>query len=373
MTRLLVLCEYPSLNGGERSLLTVLPEIRAAGFDLRVAAPSRGPLADALHHADVEVVPWDLRGTHHARPPLDEARQQLEQLLRRDGPRLIHANSLSMARIAGPVAQQMGIACLGHMRDILRLNRAAVRDLNCNRLLLAVSHATRDWHVQQGLSADRTRVVYNGVDLDRFSPRPATGWLHRELQLDRGAKLVGAIGQIGLRKGLDVWLDAARRIAGRDPEVRFLIVGQRFSQKAEAVEFEQRLFEQASAGPLRGRCFFLGVRDDIPQLLSELTLLMHAARQEPLGRVLLEAAAAGVPVVATQVGGTAEIFGSRAAQLVPADDATAMADAAGQLLERPELRAEKSAAARRRAERQFSRSIAANRLIDAYRTASPHA
>ena len=98
-----------------------------------------------------------------------------------------------------------------------------------------------------------------------------------------------------------------RLVAGDDLPFAWLIIGQRFSEKEESRQFEAGL-HQAGAGPLAGRIHFLGVRDDIPEILNELTLLVHPARQEPLGRVLLEAAAAGVAVVATDVGGTREIF-----------------------------------------------------------------
>jgi glycosyltransferase involved in cell wall biosynthesis len=111
-----------------------------------------------------------------------------------------------------------------------------------------------------------------------------------------------------MRKGLDTLLAAAGRIAGGQPNAHFLIVGQRYSQKQEAFEYEAALHAVASQPPLAGRVHFLGLRDDMPGLLNELALLVHAARQEPLGRVLLEAAASAVPVIATAVGGTAEIF-----------------------------------------------------------------
>ena len=96
--------------------------------------------------------------------------------------------------------------------------------------------------------------------------------------------------------------------------MHYVIVGQRHSEKAESRQFatigqgHARLActQRARAAP--ARVHFLGVRNDVCRLLDELTLLVHPARQEPLGRVLLEAAAAGVAVIATDVGGTPEIF-----------------------------------------------------------------
>ena len=102
------------------------------------------------------------------------------------------------------------------------------------------------------------------------------------------------VGQIGLRKGWDTLAAAAAKL----PDVYFLLVGARFSKKAESVRYEEDA-RAAFARVAPGRHRWLGVRDDVPALMGTADLLVHPARQEPFGRVLLEAAAAGLPVVAT--------------------------------------------------------------------------
>ena len=119
---------------------------------------------------------------------------------------------------------------------------------------------------------------------------------------------------------------------------------------------------------MAGRVHFLGVRDDVPRILNELTLLVHPARQEPLGRVLLEAAAAGLAVVATDVGGTREIFPpeSAAACLVPPDDVQAMSAAIGRLLGDAAERRRLAENARRRVEEAFDLKRAVAGLVKHY-------
>jgi glycosyltransferase involved in cell wall biosynthesis len=218
------------------------------------------------------------------------------------------------------------------------------------------------------LAAGKSFVLYNGIDLDRFRPREPTGSIHGELGLPPSYRLVGGIGQLVMRKGLDVWLDCAAHIATRQPDVHFLIVGERNSQKDEARRFEDRLRERAEERPLRGRVHFLGLRWDVDRLLNELCILVHAARQEPLGRVLLEAGAAGTAVVATDVGGTSEIFPSHhsAALLVPPGDGAALARAAIDLLTDGSRRKNQSRAARRRMEQQFDVLDAGRQLVSHY-------
>jgi glycosyltransferase involved in cell wall biosynthesis len=370
MPRLLILCEYPTLLGGERSMLATLPAVAADGFNVLVAAPPCGPLADELSRRGVALLKWQTHDETGRRFPLMQLRTDLANLLRTSSSDLLHANSLSTARISGPVAAECRVPSIGHLRDILKLAPQAIADLNAHSRLLAVSYATLDFHVAQGLAAAKCDVVYNGVDLAEFFPRPPTGYLHRELILPANAKFAAIIGQLGRRKGTDIALLAAQQIVAELPELHWLLVGERTSNKDESREFEITLHSMAAEARLSGRVHFLGNRSDIADLLAECHLLVHAARQEPLGRVLLEAVATGLAIVATEVGGTPEIFPAEAdaAVLVPSDDSSALAGAISGLLHDNHRRKLLGTAARRRAESAFDIRNAASRLIEQYRS-----
>jgi glycosyltransferase involved in cell wall biosynthesis len=367
MPRILVLFEFSTLNGGENSWLACLPDVLAAGMEVVAAAPPGGRLGAVMHPRGVPLVPLQLLARQRSQ---GERRALLAERLESVRPDLVHANSLAMSRLAGPVVQFLGIPSLGHLRDIVRLSAAAVADVNCHTRLLAVSQATRDWHLAQGMAAEKTVVLYNGVDLERFRPRRPSGDLHRQLDLPPAAALVGAVGQLGCRKGLDVVVQAFRDLARQRPEAHLVLVGIRYSRKAESVRFEAELRGAASQDLLAGRVHFLGWRDDIPHILPELTMLVHAARQEPLGRVLLEAAACGVPVVATRVGGTEEIFPGdppRGALLVSPGDAESLAAQMARLLQSPELARRLGRVARQRVVEAFSSGQAGRLLVQQYR------
>jgi glycosyltransferase involved in cell wall biosynthesis len=373
MPEILILCEYPTLNGGERSMLATFDGVRAAGFSPVVMAPPNGPLAQELTTRGIELIPFLCRATDGSRIPQDRLREELAKILRRRPPALLHANSLAMGRLSGPVAADCRLPSISHLRDIIGLSAQAIADLNCHRRLLAVSAATRAFHVARGLSGEKTVVLYNGVDLDLFRPRMPTGYLHRELGLAADAQLIGNIGQIGLRKGQDVLLRAAAQIAGASPTAHYLIIGERNSDKSESRQFEIALANAASES-LAGRVHFLGRRTDISQLLTELTMLVHTARQEPLGRVLIESSAAGVAIVATDVGGTREIFPPEAdaARIVPANDADSLAAAMLNLLENSNVRSHLGAAARHYAEEKFDVRKTVAGLIEHWQTTNPH-
>jgi glycosyltransferase involved in cell wall biosynthesis len=368
MPRLLILCEFLTMLGGERSMLSTLAAIRAAGFDVHVAAPPGGALADAVCIAGVPLVEWTTHDAAGVRRTGDEIRRDLARLIAREQPDLVHANSLSMARLAGPVLGPAGVPSVGHLRDIVGLSRQAIDDVNCVTRLVAVSEATRAFHAAQGIDGAKCVVVHNGVDLEEFRPRAASGYLHQELALPPQVRLVATIGQVGMRKGTDVALAAAEKWAVAVPDVHWLVVGERTSKKEEAHELERELYARAKEPPLSGRVHFLGTRNDVSRLLSECTLLVHAARQEPLGRVLLEAAACGLPVVATDVGGTREIFPSESdgAVLVSVDDVNSLAQAVRELLQDDARREQIGSGERRRAEAAFDIRTAAARLIAMY-------
>jgi glycosyltransferase involved in cell wall biosynthesis len=370
MPLLLILCEYPTLLGGERSMLATLPAIRDAGFDVQVAAPAGGAMPDALSKVGARHIPWSVRDDDRERLPMNRLRADIADFVREREPDLLHANSLSMSRIVGPVAAACDVPSIGHVRDIVTLSRQAVADVNLNHRLVAVSNATREFHLGQGIAAEKCIVSHNGVDLDEFQPRRPNGYLRRELQLTNRARLVATIGQLGPRKGVDVVLRAAALVAEKLPDVHWLLVGERTSNKPEAHEYARELEAAALAPPLNGRVHFLGSRNDVPQLLNECALLVHAARQEPIGRVLLEAAASGVAVVATDVGGTREIFPTDldGAILVQPDDERALAEAMAAVLQDEPRRQALSRAARRRAEEAFDIRAAAQRIIEQYET-----
>ncbi|MFV2070368.1 MAG: glycosyltransferase family 4 protein, partial [Pirellulales bacterium] len=302
------------------------------------------------------------------RGPIDEVRRRIARLVADARPDLLHANSLAMGRLSGPVARGLGVSSVSHLRDILSLSRRAIDDLNCHCRLVAVSQAVRDFYVTAGLDGDRTSVAHNGVDTVTYAPRQPTRFLHCELGLSPHTPLIASIGQIGLRKGIDLFLDMAHDRSVLATGAHFLIVGVRHSRKGESVRLEASLRQVAGEGPLAGRVHFLGYRTDIPALLNELTLVVHAARQEPLGRVLIEAAASGLPIVATDVGGTREIFppGTGTAWLVPKDNRSAMARGVATLLADHDRRSMMGAAARNRAVTAFTVHQAASRLIELY-------
>lgn len=352
---ILLLFEYGTLNGGEWSLLSMLEVLGQDSLAFIAAAPAEGRLVTQLERLGIETLPLDLRDGGGQKKSPDQVNAHLQELISKVAPDLVHANSLSMGRMLGRIAATLPMPCTTHLRDIIKLNRAAIDDLNKLDGLIAVSRATRQFHVGQGMDADKVQVIYNGVDTERFKPQARTLALRQSLGLSDSDLMIVNIGQICLRKGQTLLAQAAVALAKTFPLAHYVFVGERYSQKQESVDYENRLVQIFQDAGIEDRLHKIGFRSDIPQILSEADLLVHTAHQEPLGRVLLEAAACAKPIIATDVGGTAEILShEQSALLIPSDDLEALCAALRQALSEKSFRQSMGETARRTTLERFS-------------------
>ncbi len=355
--KILLFFEYGTLNGGEFSLLAILERLGQTQFEFVAAAPPVGLLTERLEQCHIPVLPLMLRDSQNQKRSMDQINAHLKDLITQVAPDLIHSNSLAMGRMVGRIVTQVSMPCTTHLRDIIKLNKTAIADLNQNTGLIAVSHATRSFHVEQGMTADRVQTIHNGVNTDLFCPTASTGTLKQALGLHDNAMLLANIGQICLRKGQTLLAEAAVSLANKFPEANYLFIGERHSQKQESIEYEQSIHRTFQDAGKTNHLFCLGFRQDIPSILNEVDLLVHTAHQEPLGRVLLEATACGQAIVATDVGGTSEILEDQtSALLVPPGNLEALTDAMEQMLTQEDLRIRLGQQARTQAVTKFALS-----------------
>jgi glycosyltransferase involved in cell wall biosynthesis len=322
---------------------------------LRAIAPRDGDLARRLDEAAIARSSFEIfrDGARRERSELAAELAELAGQLKLD---VLHANSLSMGRLLGAVSDQLPCPTTAHLRDILKLSGAAVRDLNLNTRLIAVSEATRQFHIGQGLDAERAVTIHNGIDADRFVESALPGGetdsqavrdsvrqsVRAEFGIPADSFVFLSVGQIGLRKGLDTLAEAAVLLAENSVDslpMHVLLVGARFSGKTESIEYEQRVQQTFLAAAPNVVLHATGYREDVSRLMPGADALVHAARQEPLGRVLLEAGAMRLPVIATDVGGTREIFeDGHSAMLVPAGEPMRLCHAMTMVVRDAELR-----------------------------------
>ncbi|MGD2164525.1 MAG: glycosyltransferase family 4 protein [Anaerolineae bacterium] len=200
---------------------------------------------------------------------------------------------------------------------------------------------------------EKIHYLGNGIDIGRFRPEAvapeAVSVTRRDLGVDSGETLVGMIGRLVRLKGYFEYVKAAQLLHHRGERVRFLAIGAT-QDKNTQISAPAMIARHG----LQGIMQFLGMRDDIAQLMAAMDIVVLPSYAEGIPRVLMEAAAMGKPAVGTDVRGTREVIvDGETGYLVPVRDAPALADAISRLASNPTLRRQMGEVARRRAEERF--------------------
>src|SRR5580765_1565348 len=201
--------------------------------------------------------------------------------------------------------------------------------------VLVNADAVREWLLGQGYSPEKIVVIRNGVNLRHFSHPPDDIRVARELGVRPGTPLVAVVSRLNALKGIDHFLKAAAIVGRRFPDARFLVVG---DANPDDRQYLSVLYGLADRLRIRDRVVFTGLRTDVPRLLACAAVSVMPSLSEALPNVMLESMAAGAPVVATRVGGTAEaIEDGVSGMLIPPGDFGALARAIERLLSDREL------------------------------------
>jgi glycosyltransferase involved in cell wall biosynthesis len=353
-----------AIGGTERHVVNLGHALDRSSFDLSFACLKR--FGDLLAEIDTRRTPISEYRVKSLFPH-KTLRKQLKfaRDLRRNGTQIVHSYNAYANIFALPAARLAGAPLVvASIRDTgiyltptqSRVQRFLCRFADC---ILVNAEAVRRWLEGQGYPSEKIAVIRNGVDLARFAPRPGKGAVRRSLGLPPRAPLVAVFARLDQNKGVEYFLEAAAIVASRNPGVRFLVVGDRLVAKGGAIvgDVVQRESLEAHARRLglEGRVSFTGFRRDVPDLLAEVSVSVLPSLSEGLPNAVLESMAAGVPVVATRVGGIPEaVEDGLSGMLVPPGDGAALGRAIGMLLEKPELARRLGRAGRERVEGNFS-------------------
>jgi glycosyltransferase involved in cell wall biosynthesis len=372
------------LGGGEVSLLNLLKALDRERYRALVASPGSGPLSQELDRLGVPHV--DLPISVHA-SPFQFTRGVWDIRRRTRNVRIVHGNSSRSLRVTVLLGWLFRAKTIWQVRDRInweqlpRLERWFARQVD--------TVITNSGAVARDLGPLPVQVVYNPVDVVQFSPDHSGQRVRAEFGIAPRDRLVGIVGRITVWKGHQTFIEALRHVKRRVPHVKALIVGEQFHRSAEAdrreLEGLRRILRGQVAVPskvvfqvqdlkslaqelgLGGQVIFAGFRRDIPEIMAALDLLVLPSWWEPFGRVLIEAMASGKPVVATNLGGAAEIVRhGETGILVPPMDAMAMADAMCEVLTQPEVAARMGERGRLDAEDRFSLSRCMRQMEEIY-------
>lgn len=333
-------------RGGQNQVLVTVLGLRAAGHRAMLVAHPDGELRRRAAEG-LELLALAPRSEMDL-----SAAWKLSRAIKRLRPDVIHAHdphAVAMAAMALSMSTQPGRAPLLAARRVdFRLKGNALSRWKYDQVdrFICASEAIRRILLADGVPPARAVTVHEGIDLAKVeAARPAA--LHEELWLPHGAPVVGNVAALVPHKGQRHLVEAAALVVRQAPDARFVIAGEG--------ELRASLEQQIKHHHLEKHVILAGFRPDVLSLHKAFDVFAMSSVTEGLGTSLLDAMAAGKPVVATTAGGMPEVVRDGATGiLVPPRDHHAMADAILKLLEDPDLRTYMGAAGRTLAYAQFS-------------------
>jgi len=324
------------------NILQILPELNVGGVetgtvDFAKYLIEHGHKAVVVSNGGKLVPKLDALGAHHYALPVHKksiwtaywAVKALRKIIVKEAINVVHARSRVPAWIAYFACRNTKAAfittCHGYYK-----NRLFSQVMGWSKLVIVPSkvigrHMVEDYKVM----SRSIRCIPRSVDLDKYHSIKSK---HKNAP----GTTITIIGRITPLKGHNFFLQSMAKVIRDVPDVKVWVVGDAPAKKAV---YKQELEVLVRRMGIDRHVEFLGNRDDIPQILANTDVcVLSTVTQEAFGRVILEAQAAGVPVVATNVGGVIDIIDDgKTGLLVPPKDTEAMAKAVLRLIREPEL------------------------------------
>jgi len=361
-------------GGAEQLMPNILVHLRDAGFNIRVCVlriRHGNPIAHELERLGFTV---DLILIPNLRHPFNLFR--ILRYLRTHRPQILHTQ-LEYSDVLGTIAAKiLGIPCVStmHTLDILEEKKFATWRLKlrwfvlrnyCDKIL-AVSEKTRTHHLQSGrLGEKKIITLYNGIDISRFKniDQSVQQQLKHSLNLPSNKQIIITVAVLREPKGIQYMLKALPDILDKNPNTHYLIVGDG--------AYGDSLRELVADLAIQEHVTFAGHRTDIPALLSISDVFVLPTLGDALPTVLIEALAAEIPIVASDVGGVPEIVENEAnGLLVPPGDPAELTRACLHLLQDRELRSRIVQAGNTVVQQRFDTGVQIEQLSHIYEEVS---
>ncbi|HEY3329590.1 MAG TPA: glycosyltransferase family 4 protein [Capsulimonadaceae bacterium] len=374
------------LGGGEIAIFDLICALDKSTVKPIVVLASSGPLVDKFRQSDIEthVLPLspsvvDVRkdslgvksaGRLRAVGHIAKYALTLARWAKSNHVDLIHTNSLKSDIYGGLAGRLAGIPVIWHIRDSISSSYLPSIVAKLFRWLTAVvpnAVVTNSESTLKCLELPRTKraaVVYSGI-----TP-PPSGTEAEPSNVDSLASasnpaVVTLVGRIAEWKGQHIFIEAAAKVLVTYPDTQFQIVG---APLFGEFDYEKQIHQQVDTLGIGNSVNFLGFRNDIPQLLAESTIVVHASTiGEPFGQVVVQGMAAGKPVIATNGGALPEIvLPGQTGMLVSMGSSTEMAEAMLWILGNPDAANKMGAAGQKRAYEHFSIKQSAQTISSLY-------
>jgi len=310
MKTILFISSEGEIGGAEKSLLLLVKYLRRR-FAVRVACPAERRVSKALKSLGVKTyhLPEPPRGRYMSCSGAVywlKVSWAVFKVILKVRPAIIHANNFFAASVALVPSLLTSKTLVAHCRD-LTTPGFVIRlcGLTCAKII-AVSESVKNWLTSKGTPASKITVIYNGTDYNGLDKRLAEDGSQITTMPDKGHFIFAHVGQLVPWKNQLIFIEAASQLRHQLPEARFLLVGDDIFGRNSA--YKGKLLDRIKRSPIAERIDFVGWQEKMEWLWQKINCLVHTAEREPFGRVVLEAMAHKVPVIAADSCGPGEII-----------------------------------------------------------------
>lgn len=285
-------------RGGQRQSFFLAKELQKFGYPFRFYVQPGSPLHNKCQEADLPVFPLKTRSEVDVLAVL-----RLAASMKRWKCRLVHyhdAHSAAIGAAASSIAK-VPLRILSRRVDFpLKNNYFSRRKYRSNiDAIIAISEGIKKVLISGGIDPKIIKVIPSGIDFTPFQDAASSDYLRRELSFAPDDYLVGIVAHLADHKGHKYLIEATRILKEQAPKIKVIIVGEG--------PLRMDLDKQVKETHVEDMVFFLGFREDIPQILASLDMFVLSSYMEGMGSSLLDAMASRLPIVATKVGGIPEV------------------------------------------------------------------
>ncbi len=335
MTKVLYINLEGEIAGSETSLLTLVKHLYK-DFSLAVACPDDSLLAKRLKEAKVVTLglPEPSLLSNFRWQKFAYAFRTIfcvAKAICKERPRIIHANNFRAAAVSVVPALITGRRLLWHARDMSRFRLVSrICGFFCERII-AVSNSVKNLLIEQGINPTKIDVVYNGTKVNSLSGRKAI-----KTEFNNGPIRFTNVGQFIPWKKQTLFVEAACLLTRKYIDVEFFIIGDDIFKRDH--KYKIKLLNMIRNCAVPEKFTLLGWQENMEEMWNKVDCLVHTADREPFGRVIIEAMAHKVPVIAVNGGGPREIIqDDETGILVNPDDAEALSKAMLRIAQNKEL------------------------------------
>ena len=382
--------EYFPISGGTGAYVYYLSHsLQKLGHNVHVVARHSEDSEEVFNGIDVHYIKGAGNALTRYWRFARSASKKIEELNKQNGFDVIHANLPLIPSFAIPKDASKALVCAVHSTwkgEVIATKRDNPKNLNPNEksmlrynfllrsyekklmnrsdALIAVSNYTVDELTKlYGIDKKKIHVIYNGVDIQKFKPRPDRAELRREFGLEDKKKIVLFVGRLYHRKGLEILLRSIPQVLKEFNDVEYVISGKGFKEKEESL---RKLAKQLD---IEDHLKFLGYVPDekLPNLYSASDIFVLPAIYENFPFAILEAQSTGLPVISTKVGGIPEfLVDNENGFLIDPGDSAQLTQRVLALLQDPKLAKEMGMRGRKLIEEKFDWHLISSQVIDLY-------